>query len=65
VWDPASDAGYQLLDEVEKVRKLSILNGYIPEEEKKPPPPQVERELVVRVEKIITFSRAPHSDLEE
>ena len=65
VWDPASDAGYQLLGEVEKVRELAMLNGYVPGEEKKPPPPQVERELVVRVEKVIAFSRAPHSDLEE
>lgn len=65
VWDAASDTGYQVLGAVERVRDLAVMNGYIPGEEKGPPPPQVERELLVRIERIIAFSRAPHSDLEE
>ena len=65
VWDPASDTGYQLLGMVEKVRELAMLNGYIPGQEGKPQPPQVERELLVRVQRVLAFSRAPHSDLEE
>ncbi len=65
VWDPSSDEGFQLLGEVEEVRDRSILDGYAPEVETVPPPPQVERELLVRVDKVIRFSHAPHSDVEE
>ena len=65
VWDSATDTGYQLLGEVEKVTELAFLNGYAPEEEGGQIPPQVERELLVRVDKILTFTRAPHSDVED
>ena len=65
VWDAAADIGYQLLGEVEKVEELSVLDGYVPGEEEKPPLPQVERQLLVRLEKIIDFSHAPHSDVED
>jgi hypothetical protein len=64
-WDTATDVGYQLLGEVERVRELGIMDGYVAGEEDKPPLPQVERELLVRVDKIIAFSHAPHSDVEE
>ena len=64
VWDPATDTGYQLLGEVEKVTELAFLNGYAPEEESGQILPQVERELLVRVDKILTFTQAPHSDVE-
>jgi hypothetical protein len=56
VWDAAADIGYQLLGEVEKVEELSVLDGYVPGEEEKPSLPQVERQLLVRLEKIIDFS---------
>ncbi len=65
VWDAGEDVGYQLLGEVEEVKELGMLDGYVPGEEDKPPLPQVERELLVRVNKIIAFSHAPHSDVEE
>jgi hypothetical protein len=65
VWDHGVDSGYQILGEVEKVRELAMLDGYIPGQEGKPQPPQVERELLVRVDRILAFSRAPHSDVEE
>ncbi|MFB0537449.1 MAG: pyridoxamine 5'-phosphate oxidase family protein [Anaerolineae bacterium] len=64
-WDTATDVGYQLLGEVDRVKELGIMYGYVPGEEDKPPLPQVERELLVRVDKIIAFSHAPHSDVEE
>jgi len=64
-WDTATDFGYQILGEVERVKELGIMDGYVPGEEDKPPLPQVERELLVRVDKIIAFSHAPHSDVEE
>ncbi len=65
IWDPRTDTGYQLLGESQKVEDLAILNGYAPEVEGSSPIPQVERELVLRVDKILEFRHAPHSDLEE
>ena len=65
VWDPASDNGYQLIGKVEKIEDLAILNGYTTEIEELEPSPQVERQLEVRVDSILVFSRAPHSDLED
>ncbi len=65
VWDAPSDKGYQLLGEVEKVEEIAMMNGYSPETDKLPPIPQVENRLLVRVDKVIVFSHAPHSDLEE
>ena len=65
VWDPPSDRGYQLLGEVVQVEEASLMNGFSPEAEKSAPMPQVERRLMVQVAKILAFSHAPHSDLEE
>ena len=65
IWDAAPDTGYQLLGKVQKVEETAMLNGYIPETERKDPSPQVERRLLIRVERVIAFSHAPHSDMEE
>ena len=65
IWDSTSDKGYQLLGEVEKIEEEAMMNGYASELETKGPTPQVERKLIVRVEKVIDFSHAPHSDIEE
>jgi len=65
VWDPLSDRGYQLLGEVVQVEEASIMNGFSPEAEKRSSMPQVERRLMVQVARILAFSHAPHSDLEE
>ncbi len=65
IWDSASDKGYQLLGEVEKMEEEAMMNGYASELESKGLTPQVERKLIVRVEKVIDFSHAPHSDIEE
>ncbi len=65
VWDAPVDKGYQLLGQVEKVEEIAMMNGYSPETDKLPPIPQVENRLFVRVDKVIAFSHAPHSDLEE
>lgn len=64
-WDPVSDVGFQLLGELVDLKELGMMNGYLPELEEKPPLPQIEREMIVRVDKIIDFKIAPHSDLEE
>ena len=65
VWDPQSDLGYQLLGQAEKVEEIAMMNGYAPGVESRHPLPQVERQLWVRVDKIIDFKHAPHSDVEE
>ena len=65
VWDSISDRGFQILGEVEEIEEKAMLNGYSPDTESDSPMPQVERQLLVRVDKVITFTHAPHSDLEE
>jgi len=64
VWDESKDTGYQLLGEVKEVNELSFMDGYSPETESQAPP-QVERQLIIQVNKILAFSHAPHSDMEE
>jgi hypothetical protein len=65
IWDARPDQGYQLLGEAEKVEEIAMMNGYAPGEEGKTTLPQVERRLLIRVSKILTFRHAPHSDEEE
>ena len=65
VWDAPADTGYQLFGNVEKVEETAMLDGYVPEMESAGPSPQVERQLFVKVDKVIGFTHAPHSDLEE
>lgn len=65
VWDEKHDIGYQLLGKKEDMREIAILDGYDPKLEKKAPLPQVEREVMINIEKILEFKQAPHSDLEE
>jgi hypothetical protein len=65
VWDEKTDMGYQLLGECEKVEEVGMMDGYLPGLEDQKPLPQVERKLIVRIEKITDFSHAPHSDVEE
>jgi hypothetical protein len=64
VWNPETDEGLQAVGTVERIEETSILDGYAPERETAEPPPQVERRLIVDVEKVIAFSHAPHSDTE-
>jgi hypothetical protein len=66
VWDAACDVGYQLLGEVEQVNELAMMDGYAPGKENNLPlMPQVERELLTHIDKVLVFSHAPHSDVEE
>jgi hypothetical protein len=65
IWDPLLDEGYQLLGTVESIEDTAMLNGYPSLPEQDPPLPQAERKLIIRVDQILAFSQAPHSDVEE
>ena len=65
VWDADTDTGYQMLGRVENIGEQAMMNGYMPEPEDATPLPQIERVLQVKVAKVIAFSHAPHSDVEE
>jgi hypothetical protein len=62
VWNPADDSGFQLIGESAGVEDTAMLDGFFPTLQK--PGPQVERRIRVRVDKIMVFSHAPHSDEE-
>ena len=65
VWDRKKDTGYQLIGRSEKVEELAMLDGYAPKFDEQITIPQVERRVLVRIDKIIDFKHAPHNDLEE
>ncbi len=65
VWDKLTDTGLQVLGQVESIQDMAILDGYSPAVEKQHPLPQVERKLFIKVEKILDFKLAPHSDVED
>jgi uncharacterized protein len=65
IWDPVSDKGYQLLGEVEGMENEAMMNGYAFEPGIKEPMAQVKWKLMVRVDKVIDFTQAPHNDIEE
>jgi hypothetical protein len=65
VWDAGAGIGYQLLGQVEEMRELNLMGGYVPGEEDMPPLPQTERELLVHVNTILTFTHRPHADVPE
>jgi len=64
-WDRASDRGYQLTGRLETAKDVAVLNGYAQGLEGEPPLPQVQRRLLIRVDKIMDFKLRPHSDVEE
>jgi len=64
VWEPATDIGFQMLGTTEGVEDLSMMDGFSPAAERKDLP-QVERRILVKVDQLVRYSHAPHSDLEE
>ena len=64
VWDPGQDAGFQLLGTTERIEEMAMMDGIAPGRESAPLP-QVQRRLHIRVDKILDFKHAPHSDQEE
>ena len=65
VWDESKDIGYQMLGEMEHMMDIGMIDGCTPEMKSKWPMPQVESQLVIHVNKVTDFKRAPHSDVEE
>jgi hypothetical protein len=61
-WDPAADAGHQMVGAVEAVRETAMMDGHTPEMEGRPPLPQAERKLIIHVTETLAFSQAPHAD---
>ena len=64
-WEPVSDTGHQLTGSVIQVVDYAAPDGYAPLGEKYKPLPQMQRTLIVSVDKIVAFCKAPHTDLEE
>jgi hypothetical protein len=53
-----------LLGTTTKIFDVDVIDGYAPEAEQMPPMPQIERELLIKVDTILEFKLAPHTDLE-
>ena len=64
-WDPETDVGHQLVGEVEKIEEIAMMNGFSPDLETATQLPQAERKLIIRVDQVLAFSHAPHSDTVE
>jgi hypothetical protein len=62
-WDPEIDIGHQILGEVEKIEEIAMMDGFFPDS--KTQTPQSERKLIIRVDEVLAFSHAPHSDAVE
>ena len=65
VWDPAADRGHQILGELERIDTVAVLDGFAYGLEKGGALPQVERMIVMRPQRALVFTHAPHSDREE
>jgi hypothetical protein len=63
-WAPQDDDGRQMIGKVNRLEDVAMLSGHAPERERDGLP-QVERRLVVEVERTLRFRKAPHSDQEE
>ncbi|MCK9294297.1 MAG: pyridoxamine 5'-phosphate oxidase family protein [Desulfobulbaceae bacterium] len=62
VWDRASDLGYQVIGELEKIEEAAMMDGFEAGRVTSPPMPQVERRLIVRGREVFEFRQRPHSD---
>ncbi len=64
VWDKDRDRGYQLMGMVTRLHTVAMMDGFPPEADSRRPPPQAEREIIVRIDRIVDFKHALHSDEE-
>jgi pyridoxine/pyridoxamine 5'-phosphate oxidase len=65
VWTNKLKQGFQLSGRLEGVVDIGVLDGYAGKIEQKELLPQVEKRLVIKVEKILEFRLGPHSDVED
>ena len=65
VWTKPLERGLQLLGYLEAVQDLGVLDGFAPAVEKDHPMPQIEKRVVIKVEKVLEFCLGPHSDVED
>jgi hypothetical protein len=65
IWTKQMKQGYQLLGRQESVQDICVLDGYSAKLEGKSPMPQVEKRLLINVDKILEFRLGPHSDIED
>ena len=65
VWTKKLETGYQFLGQLTGVQDIGILDGYSAKVEAEHPMPQVEKRLLIKVEKILEFRLGPHSDVED
>jgi hypothetical protein len=65
VWDNLKDTGFQVLGISEGIKDIAYLDGYSPELDVKHSVPVVEREISIKVNTILEFKQAPHTDKEE
>jgi hypothetical protein len=65
IWTKQMKQGYQLLGQLEAVEDIGILDGFSAKHEGQPPLPQVEKQLWIKVEKVLEFRLGPHSDTED
>lgn len=64
VWDPVQDKGYQMAGMLQDMRVVAQIDGYAPGLEEKKHIPQVEWKILVQIEKVCNFQKAPHIDVE-
>jgi predicted pyridoxine 5'-phosphate oxidase superfamily flavin-nucleotide-binding protein len=64
IWDPTADVGYQIVGRLDRLTERAVADGYLPGEEALDIP-QVDRDLWIRVEKILSFTEGPHTDRPE
>lgn len=62
-WDSTVDHGYQLIGKVRKSIDVGILDGYAGASEMDNIP-QIEKQLLIDVEKAMAFKKQPHTDKE-
>lgn len=66
-YDCEADRGYQVLGEgeVEAVEQTGVLDALGPDELAGHPVPQIERRLIIRPDRLLAFTQAPHTDADE
>lgn len=63
-WNRKTDDGYQMIGTVRKSLDIAILDGYSPRDGLAGNMPQVERRLVIDIDKVMAFKMRPHTDVD-